>query len=270
MTRVTPLERRLEPHAWGEGADFFGPRHQYRESLMMRALGQRLDGCRVLNAGCGAGSMTLALMDKGCHVTSLDASAAFVESLATRLRELHPDAEPAVLVGDVGEMPFEDADFDVVVCGEVLEHLEDDRGAVGELARVLRPGGSLVVSVPANPWRYDWVDHWAGHRRRYTEDGLVDLMLGAGAGANRGDRLGLSSHGSLPQARLRAVAPPKAQAVACRRRFQRRTAPVPGLASIRANLPRVRQPVLGPETRLPRLPGLGAQTGLRAGRRRVS
>ncbi len=180
MTRVTPLERRLEPHAWGEGADFFGPRHQYRESLMMRALGQRLDGCRVLNAGCGAGSMTLALMDKGCHVTSLDASAAFVESLATRLRGLHPDAEPAVLVGDVGEMPFEDADFDVVVCGEVLEHLEDDRGAVGELARVLRPGGSLVVSVPANPWRYDWVDHWAGHRRRYTEDGLVDLMLGAG------------------------------------------------------------------------------------------
>ena len=180
MRRVAPLERRLEPHAWGEGADFFGPRHDYRESLMMRVLRRRLDGQRVLNAGCGAGSMTLGLLDEGYEVTSIDASESFVENLAKRLREAYPDAHAPVLVADVHQLPFQDRDFDAVVCGEVLEHLEDDRAAVGELARVLRPGGSLVVSVPANPWRYDWADHWAGHQRRYTEDGLVDLMLDGG------------------------------------------------------------------------------------------
>jgi SAM-dependent methyltransferase len=67
-----------------------------------------------------------------------------------------------------------------VTCGEVLEHLDDDRAAVREIARVLRPGGVLVASVPANPWRYDWVDHWVGHRRRYTRDGFEQLMALAG------------------------------------------------------------------------------------------
>jgi hypothetical protein len=45
---------------------------------------------------------------------------------------------------------------------------------------VLRPGGTVAVSVPANPWRYDWSDHWAGHRRRYTPEGLAERFTAAG------------------------------------------------------------------------------------------
>ena len=193
MSGVDPLERRLEPRSWGElsdaagprevceGSDQWGPRHTYRESLMMRRLLPRMGaGRRVLNAGCGTGSLSLRLLDKGYEVTSLDASEPSVARLAARVRELYGDSGPPVIVGDVCELPFADAEFDAAFCGEVLEHLDDDRAAVGEIARVLRPGAPLVATVPANPWRYDWADHWAGHRRRYTTEGFRELMRGAG------------------------------------------------------------------------------------------
>ena len=165
----------LTPHGWGDAPDLYGPRHDYRESLMMRRLRERLPGGHVLNAGCGAGSFTLCLLDAGYGVTSVDASEPFVE----RVRRLVGGRGPVELA-DLHALEFEPGAFDAVVCGEVLEHLDDDRTAIREFARVLKPGGVLVASVPANPWRYDWVDHWAGHRRRYTAEGLTARLGEAG------------------------------------------------------------------------------------------
>ena len=192
MSRLGPLERRVEPRTWGEqadptgprelceGSDHWGPRHSYRESLMLRALVRRLKGKRVLNAGCGTGSLTLRLLEKGLDVTSMDASEPSISRLTGEVAKSYPAEHPPILLGDICEMPFAAAEFDGVVCGEVLEHLDEDHAAVGEIARVLRPGGVLVATVPANPWRYDWADHWAGHRRRYTPEGFRELMTSAG------------------------------------------------------------------------------------------
>lgn len=172
----------IEAHSWGSAPDFVGPRHAYRESLMVRQLEPILAGRRVLNAGAGGGSLTMTLLDRGLDVTSVDGSSEFVDylrsAIATRFAALDPS--PVVEVGDLHALQFADRSFDAVVCGEVLEHLEDDRTAAAELARVLRPGGVLVASVPANPRRFDWVDRWAGHQRRYTAQGLEQLLLHAG------------------------------------------------------------------------------------------
>jgi SAM-dependent methyltransferase len=170
---VTAME--LTPHDWGDAPDLYGPRHDYRESLMIRRLWDRLPRGHVLNAGCGAGSFTLRLLDAGYDVTSVDASEAFVE----RVRQLVGD-RGAVELADLHALRFEAGAFDAIVCGEVLEHLDDDQTAVREFARVLKPGGVVLASVPANPWRYDWVDHWAGHRRRYTAAGLAERFTAAG------------------------------------------------------------------------------------------
>jgi SAM-dependent methyltransferase len=165
----------LAPHGWGDAPDLYGPRHDYREALMLRRFRALCPAGHILNAGCGAGSLTLRLLDAGYRVTSVDASEAFVE----RVRALVGGRGPVELA-DLHSLTFEAGAFDGIVCGEVLEHLDDDRAAIREFARVLRPGGVVVASVPANPWRYDWTDHWAGHRRRYTQEGFAERFAAAG------------------------------------------------------------------------------------------
>lgn len=167
----------LAPLEWGSAAEFFGPRHDYRESLMLRRFKPALAGRRVLDAGCGAGSLTEKLVRDGYDVTAVDGSEAFVREVE---RRMPPGASATVFQADLTDLPLPSGHFDGVACGEVLEHLEDDAGALGEICRVLRPGGVVLVTVPANPWRYDWVDLWAGHHRRYTPASLAERLTGAG------------------------------------------------------------------------------------------
>jgi SAM-dependent methyltransferase len=168
-------------HEWGSGTgpEFMGPRHEYRESLILRRLRRQVPQGHVLNAGAGAGSLTASLLDRGYRVTSVDMSEAFVDALAG-ITAARGGADSQALWADLTQLAFEDAAFDAVVCGEVLEHIDEDRAALRELCRVLRPGGVLVATVPANPWRYDWFDKWVGHRRRYTQEGLTQRLVEAG------------------------------------------------------------------------------------------
>jgi SAM-dependent methyltransferase len=175
---MTPSD--LRAHDWGDAPELFGPRHDYREALILRRLLPALSGPEVLNAGAGAGSLTLKLVDAGLRVTSVDASRPLCDWVRESLRDRGADGAHPVLCGDLARLDLPDAAFDAAVCGEVLEHLDDDDAALAELARVLRPGGLVVVTVPANPFRYDWTDQWAGHRRRYTVEGLRARLEGAG------------------------------------------------------------------------------------------
>ncbi len=77
-------------------------------------------------------------------------------------------------------LPFGDASFDVVGAFDVLEHCEPEAQAVTELSRVLRPGGRLLMSVPAYQWAWTDHDEQAGHYRRYTRRRLVRAIEGGG------------------------------------------------------------------------------------------
>ena len=85
-----------------------------------------------------------------------------------------------VLRADLTDLPLPDGTFDGVVAGEVLEHIEAEGQALSEVARVLRPGGVLVLSVPAHPAWFGASDRWAGHVRRYTRASLADAIGDAG------------------------------------------------------------------------------------------
>ncbi len=91
-------------------------------------------------------------------------------------------------VSDITCLPFEDASFDLVICSEVLEHIPDEKTAVREIIRVLKPGGTLVVSVPRYfPERICWALSDAyhqtanGHIRIYRKQQLVRLLEAQGA-----------------------------------------------------------------------------------------
>lgn len=169
---------------WGADPEFFGPRHAFRESIMLELLARALPApARVLDVGAGAGTLARALAARGHTVTGLEASERFIAH-ARRL------GGASYVLGDATALPFADGAFDAVVAGEVLEHLEDDRSAVRELFRVLAPGGVALVSVPADPARWDASDDWAGHVRRYAPDELKGRFLEAGFTIDRCFRWG--------------------------------------------------------------------------------
>ena len=77
-------------------------------------------------------------------------------------------------------LPFADGSFDVVGAFDVVEHCEPESVAVGELARVLAPGGRLLLSVPAYEWAWSDHDVRAGHHRRYTRPRIERALTAAG------------------------------------------------------------------------------------------
>lgn len=150
-------------------------------------------GERVLDMGCGAGRHAFEMYRRGADVVAFDQDAeelAGVRDLFAAMRqagEVPEGAEADVKEGDAGALPFADAEFDRVVAAEVLEHLPADVAAIEELARVLRPGGTLAVSVPrwfpeTVNWRLSREYHQVpgGHVRVYTRRELVDKVVGTG------------------------------------------------------------------------------------------
>lgn len=167
-----------ERHEWGTAPQFVGPRHALRERLLLDLFLAGAPGPVVLDAGAGQGTFSRRLAERGFQVTSTDVSPAAVEVLRARLGD-------RVRQADLEALPFPEGSFDAVVLGEVLEHVKDDAKGLAEVRRVLRPGGLLAASVPANPARFGPSDVWAGHHRRYTREGLVRLCAEAGLEVER-------------------------------------------------------------------------------------
>lgn len=161
---------------WGTQPEFFGPRHRNREDYLARFLRRHSPGRRVLDAACGSGTLARRLAGEGWSPTALDLSPWFAHAATDRFT-----AGPVErLQADVTRLPIRTGTFHAAVAGEVLEHLEDDGAAVRELFRVLDERGVLVVSVPADPRKWERLDTWAGHRRRYGVADLGALLESAG------------------------------------------------------------------------------------------
>lgn len=102
----------------------------------------------------------------------------FVDLSTASLRKLH--AHGGLTVRASAALPFAAQSFDVVCAFEVLEHIPDDGQALAEIARVLRPGGAFVLSVPVDPQRFTYFDTICGHVRRYEADALAGQLLSHG------------------------------------------------------------------------------------------
>ncbi len=136
-----------------------------------------LCGQRVLEIGSGTGNLTRQLIPRDRYVAS-DISPLYVQTL----RALKPDRPYLdVALTDVtrGES-FPQGGFDTVVCLNVIEHVEDDVGALENIRRVLAPSGRALILVPRGPRLFGTLDEVLGHRRRYTETSLREAAQRAG------------------------------------------------------------------------------------------
>ena len=127
---------------------------------------------RVLDAGCGWGTTLLALEKRGYQVTGMDVSRKALGLLDTPGRDL-------VLADLSRPVPQGVDQFDVVLALDVIEHIDDDQDAVAKLGQMVKPGGWVVVSVPARPDLWTEFDEVQGHRRRYLPESLASAFTGS-------------------------------------------------------------------------------------------
>jgi SAM-dependent methyltransferase len=127
---------------------------------------------RVLDAGCGSGRTLADLVAYG------DVSGIELHEDAAEVARSRGHGE--VRVGRLEELPWADASFDLITCLDVIEHTPDDRMALAELRRVCRPGGWLLVTVPAYPALWSLHDEANHHYRRYSRAALRDAAAAAG------------------------------------------------------------------------------------------
>jgi SAM-dependent methyltransferase len=133
---------------------------------------------RILDAGCGSGRNMVDLARRG--------TVAGIELASSSLEVARARAVGEVRPGSLEEpLPFGAAAFDLAVALDVLEHLRDDGAAWRELARVVAPGGRLVVTVPQYAWLWGEHDVVSHHHRRYTRALLVASAAQAGWSAER-------------------------------------------------------------------------------------
>jgi SAM-dependent methyltransferase len=150
-------------------------------------------GDRVLDLGCGGGRHAFELYRRGAHVVAFDRNVddlAEVDAMFKAMREAGeaPEAATAETVeGDALRMPFPDAHFDTVIAAEILEHIPEDEAAMAELARVVRPGGMVAVTVPRwLPERICWAlsdayhEVEGGHVRIYGRSQLIARLEATG------------------------------------------------------------------------------------------
>jgi SAM-dependent methyltransferase len=132
-------------------------------------------GQEVLEVGAGHGTMTAALVGRR-RIVAADPS----ERCVARLRARFGD-DPTVEVRQADAVEAAAAGpYQSILLVNVLEHIEDDAGVLGQLGAALRPGGHLVLWVPAHPSLYSDFDRRVGHYRRYRSRDLSMLVAGAG------------------------------------------------------------------------------------------
>jgi SAM-dependent methyltransferase len=127
---------------------------------------------QILDAGCGSGRNMVELSGFGTAV-GLEPSRRGAEVARAR-------GVGDVVVAGIDTMPFDDSRFDLITCLDVLEHIEDDRGALRQLRRAARPGAVLLVTVPAYPLLWSSHDELNRHCRRYTRAELLRRAFEAG------------------------------------------------------------------------------------------
>jgi len=150
-------------------------------------------GDRILDMGAGAGRHAFEAYRRGGDVIAFDRDGdelANVRELFGAMKdagEVPAGAEADVKEGDALALPFADGEFDRIIAAEILEHIHDDVAAIRELIRVLRPGGTLAISVPRwLPEVVNWTlsDEYhnaeGGHIRIYTDHELIDKVTKGG------------------------------------------------------------------------------------------
>lgn len=128
----------------------------------------------ILEFGCGVGGF-------GARFAALaDYTGVEPDGTSFEIARSRIERQSGIVLNGDHHVVTQGTKYDLVCAFEVLEHTEDDKGTLDAWSRFVAPRGHLMLSVPAWPDRFGPSDDRAGHLRRYTPDGMRDLLLGVG------------------------------------------------------------------------------------------
>ena len=160
--RMAELDER---HWW------YRARRQVLQALIERTVQPPL-GARVLEVGCGTGH-NLRMLERFGAVDAIEVDPE-ARLLAEKRLGRTVSASPLPELRGIGR-----GHYDLVAALDVVEHIEDDRATVAALASCLKPGGKLLVTVPAHQWMWSAHDELNHHKRRYSKRALAELICGS-------------------------------------------------------------------------------------------
>lgn len=150
-----------------EVTEVFGVYHRFLLDPFLDRVAGVVGRGRSLDLGCGTGVITVRLVERGFDVSGVDHSPDMLAIAEQKIERTRATGRHELQTADVRDLPFPADEFDCVTCQGLLHHLEDIRPCVGELVRVLKPGGFFYVSEPcvnATPLKRVGASMW--HRLR--------------------------------------------------------------------------------------------------------
>lgn len=192
----------------------FDPIFRRRAQYILTRL-QGKEEMHILDLGCGRGfySKAASLLYPKASITAFDRNKAYLN----QAQETVGNENVTFIEGDATSLPFADNQFDRVICSELLEHVPNDTVVMAEIKRVLKPGGSVLISVPHTNYPIAWdplnyllkitlnthvpshiwwlAGIWADHVRLYSEQEMIEKLEGQGLHVTDVTR---STHWALP------------------------------------------------------------------------
>lgn len=172
----------LAVRVWGEQS-IYGPRHELREKLMLELLSKNLDFSFVslsLEAGCGSATFSKKLLQKHAHLKTYGFDSG--QGYAKSYKNFFGVDACNFCTCDFAELDekISSQKYQLIICAEVLEHLDDDNSALSNLVNLMDAGGTILISVPHRMDYWSFEDEWAQHKRRYELNQLEDLIISQG------------------------------------------------------------------------------------------
>lgn len=159
---------------WQCAHKYGSPTKFVRNAVVYRALAALKSG-ETLDVGCGTGEHSIFLAKCGHRITAFDPSPYAIQELNKNIKSLNIKAD----INTIEEFRAPGL-FDNIIAIEVMEHIEEDIVFAKKLYLLLKPGGSLILSVPATQFLYSDTDRLSGHYRRYAYDDLLKALKDAG------------------------------------------------------------------------------------------
>jgi SAM-dependent methyltransferase len=143
-----------------------------------------IKGNRFIEFGCGDGSVSLKLLEKGYSGVGIDFSPIAIERASSQLSSYVNKGAYQLMLMDIFDTveldKHIDRNFDIAISLFVMEHVENDIAFLKQLKSRLRPGGSVIIAVPGRKDKWSLEDETAGHLRRYERNELFNVLKKAG------------------------------------------------------------------------------------------